>query len=155
MTTLQTMLIEDTPNLLVEEHTFAIRFVPPLELTIGYHRRAAHAVRLVRSALAKVPNCKIEVINNTLTAKTADINKSDLLDGIDLAQQRLEQFGAQKITAKAVESIFRITAVERQCWTKDGRLPNSGTEFFQRGSSKIKISTYSREMVLTLYQNLD
>ena len=132
-----------------------MRYVPSLELTIGYHRRAAHAVRLVRSALAKVSDCKIEMLDNALTARTPDLRTSDLLSAVDLAKKRLEQFGKEKITAKAVESILGITAAERRQWTKDGRFPNSGAEFFSRGSSTICIPTYSREAVVALYVKLD
>jgi hypothetical protein len=49
MTTLRTTFIEDSFGSFVEDQTFAIRFVPPIELTIGHHRRAANAMRLVRS----------------------------------------------------------------------------------------------------------
>jgi hypothetical protein len=41
------------------------------------------------------------------------------LDAIELARQRLEWFAAEKIIAKAVESIFGTTAVEHQRWTND------------------------------------
>jgi hypothetical protein len=155
MTTLQTTLTEYSFDTFAEEDIFAIRFVPPVELTIGHLGRAAHAVRLVRSALAKVPNCTIEVRENTLTAKTVDRSKPDLLDAMEIARRHLEQFGTEKITAKRVEKILGITALERQRWTKDGRLPKSGTEFFRRGSSHIQIPTYSREALIALYQNQD
>jgi hypothetical protein len=114
MTSLRTTFIEGSLEAFVAEHTFAIRFVPPVELTIGYHRHAAHVAPVVRSALLKVPNCKIEVLNNALTAKTTDLNKPNLLDAVDLARQRLEQFGAENITAKAVEIILGITALDER-----------------------------------------
>jgi hypothetical protein len=155
MPTSRTTFIEDSFGSFVEDQTFAIRFVPPTELTIGHHRRAKHALRLVRSALAKIPNCEIEIAEKTLTAKASDARKPGLLNAMEIARRHLELFSAEKITAKAAEEILGITALERQRWTKDGRLPKSGTEFFRRGSSQIQIPTYSRETLVTLYQNLD
>jgi hypothetical protein len=75
MTTVRTTFIEDAFGSFVEDETFAIRFVPPTELTIGHHRRTAHAVRLVRAAVAKIPNCEIEIADKTLTVRTSDISK--------------------------------------------------------------------------------
>jgi hypothetical protein len=64
------------------------------------------------------------------------------------ANQKLDKVGEEKLTAKIVEKILNITAFERQQWRKDGRLPNSGTEFFQAGRTKVQIATYSRETIL-------
>lgn len=82
-----------------------------------------------------------------LTARTSDISKSEILDAIDRASQKLDEFGEEKLTAKTVERLLNITAVERRRWSKDGRLPNSGTDFFQAGRTLVQIATYSRETV--------
>jgi hypothetical protein len=127
---------------------FTIQHAPPIALTIGSGRRAAHAVRLARSALKRLPSCVVQNANNMLTAHISDIAKSEILDAIDRANQKLDEFSEEKLTAKIVEKLLNITAVERQRWRKDGRLPNSGTEFFQAGRTRVQIATYSREAVL-------
>src|SRR5712664_3720358 len=86
--------------------TFIIQYAPPITLTIGYGRRAAHAVRLVRSALKRLLGCVIETANNMLTAHVSDIAKSEVLDAIDRANQMLDEFGEEKLTAKTVEKFL-------------------------------------------------
>jgi hypothetical protein len=43
--------------------------------------------------------------------------------------RRLTAFAEQRLSAKAVEDILRITSKERIRWTKDGRLPKSDASY--------------------------
>ena len=55
-----------------------------------------------------------------------------LLSEIDAA---LDAFRKQQLHPRVVEEILGITASERRRWTKDGRLPQSGSGSFRRGQS--------------------
>ncbi|HEY3032773.1 MAG TPA: hypothetical protein VGJ68_21735 [Bradyrhizobium sp.] len=127
---------------------FIVRYAPPITLTIGSGSRAVHAVRLVKSVLKRLPGCVVQIANNAFTAHISDITKSEILDAIERANQRLDEFSEEKLTAKTVEKILNVTTLERRRWTKDGRLPHSGTAFFQAGRTQVQVATYSRETVL-------
>jgi hypothetical protein len=64
------------------------------------------------------------------------------LEAIDRANQKLNEFDEEKLTAKIVEKILNLAARERQRWRKDGRSPHSVTEFSQAGRTKVQIATY-------------
>lgn len=51
----------------------------------------------------------------------------------DDVDQMLEAFQNERLEPKAVEEILGITAQERRRWSKDGRLPKSGTGQFKKG----------------------
>jgi hypothetical protein len=48
-------------------------------------------------------------------------------------ERMLDDFGKERLSPKMVEEILGITSVERLRWTKDGRLPKSGTGSFRKG----------------------
>lgn len=127
--------------------TLCIHYVPSPLLTIGYHRRAVHAIRLVKSAFKKLSNCECIVQHGSLTAYVTNTNSHDIKKAIRSADLRLRQFGEEKLTAKRVETILDMTAVERQRWTKDGRLQSFGAEYFNNGRGQIRVFTYSLEAI--------
>jgi hypothetical protein len=51
-----------------------------------------------------------------------------------------------------VEEILSITSDERRRWTKDGRLPSSGTTSFKRGKNRVSLPLYSPEAIAALAQ---
>ena len=130
--------------------TLCIRYVPSPVLTIGHHSRAAHAIRLVKSALKNLSSCECIVQDGSLTAYLRRVKSQDIDDAIRSAEQKLRQFSEEKLTAKRVETILDITAAERQRWTKDGRLQSSGAEYFDNGRGQIKVFTYSLEAIATV-----
>jgi hypothetical protein len=48
-------------------------------------------------------------------------------------ERMLDGFVKERLSPKMVEEILGITSVERLRWTKDGRLPKSGTGSFRKG----------------------
>ncbi|HUN94985.1 MAG TPA: hypothetical protein VMU69_01945, partial [Bradyrhizobium sp.] len=68
----------------------------------------------------------------------------------DLVERRLEQLRQQPLTAKIVEEILSITAVERRRWTKDRRLPNAGHTFFSQGKKQVGLFVYPPEVIRDL-----
>jgi len=133
------------------EGKLLIRYVPPVNLTIGSGRRAAHAVRLVRSVLKRLPNCRLEVANNTISVDVLNVSAPYVSETLRLADEKLDLFSREKLTAKDVEKLLGITALERQRWTKDGRLPHSGTVSFKRGKTVVQLATYLRETIFAFW----
>ena len=133
------------------EGKLLIRYVPPVNLTIGSGRRAAHAVRLVRSVLKRLPNCRLEVANNTISVDVLNVSAPYVSETLRLANEKLDLFSREKLTAKDVEKLLGITALERQRWTKDGRLPHSGTVSFKRGKTVVQLATYLRETIFAFW----
>jgi len=52
---------------------------------------------------------------------------------IEDIERMLDDFVKERLSPKMVEEILGITSVERLRWTKDGRLPKSGTGSFRKG----------------------
>jgi hypothetical protein len=52
---------------------------------------------------------------------------------IEDIERMLDDFAKERLSPKMVEEILGITSVERLRWTKDGRLPKSGTGSFRKG----------------------
>lgn len=62
---------------------------------------------------------------------------------------RLTTIAKRPLTAGEVEEVLGISARERSRWTKDGRLPHSGTQIIQRGQ-RIALSTYAPHEIARL-----
>src|SRR5258707_12494425 len=116
------------------EEKLLIRYVPPVNLTIGSGRRAAHAVRLVRSVLKRLPNCRLEVANNTISVDVLNVSAPYVSETLRLADEKLDLFSREKRTAKDVEKLLGITALKCQRLTNDCCFPYYGTVLFTSGS---------------------
>ena len=66
----------------------------------------------------------------------------------------LDRFSKQKIVPSLVEKVLKITSKERTRWSKDGRLPVSGTGTFGRGNHKVRHFFYPLVDITYLAANL-
>jgi hypothetical protein len=71
---------------------------------------------------------------------------------VDFLETKLCHLAREKLTAKAVEEVLQVAAIERQRWTKDGRLPSVGEAFIQRGQ-KVRLLTYAPDLIAQLVTN--
>ncbi|WP_338701011.1 MULTISPECIES: hypothetical protein [Bradyrhizobium] len=134
-----------------EGEAISVRFVPNTDLTVGSHRRASQSIRLVRTQLKRFADA-VETKDGGVTAHflMADMNAvSDFISRID---EKLDRLRNEKITIKMLEEILLLTPLERQRWTKDGRLPAAGNSYIDRGQ-KIRLWTYSPDVVARLWKN--
>ena len=68
---------------------------------------------------------------------------------IQLSRQ-LDRLSREALPSKVVQELLEITPAECSRWTKDGRLPKSGTSQFKRGRRKVQLYTYDADKVLEL-----
>jgi hypothetical protein len=129
-----------------------LSFTPPRELTLGSARRAREARRRVAGLLRRhrlKVSAKEEGIRTTIPPQ-ATIDLVDLLSAIDEA---LDAFRQERLYPKVVEEILEITPRERRRWTKDGRLPKSGTGSFRRGQQSIHFALHPPQEIARLSNN--
>jgi hypothetical protein len=114
----------------------SLAFEPAHDLTLGSPRRAKEACHCVLGLLKRrrIKSWKGEDEVRASIPRD-DVGKlPDLLSEIDTA---LDAFRRQRLHPRVVEEILGITANERRRWTKDGRLPQSGSGSFRRGKQSI------------------
>jgi hypothetical protein len=114
----------------------SLAFEPMYELTLGSKRRAKEARQFVICLLKRrrIKSWKEgEEVRASFPPHAAD-KLPDLLSEIDAA---LDAFRKQRLHPLVVEEILGITPSERRRWTKDGRLPQSGSGSFGRGRQSI------------------
>jgi hypothetical protein len=109
-------------------------FEPTLDLTLGSQRRAKDACRFVLVFLKwrRIKTWKQDEQVHASVARCETDKLPSLLFEIDAA---LDAFRRQQLHPRVVEEILGIAAEERRRWTKDGRLPQSGSRSFRRGQS--------------------
>jgi hypothetical protein len=66
--------------------------------------------------------------------------------------RQLDDFSRGHLTPRAVEQVLGISTRERLKWTKDGRLPRSGSASFRRGHD-IHISLHPADKIAALAAN--
>lgn len=84
-----------------------------------------------------------------MLATLLSTNSREIAQIVDFLETTLTHLAREKLTAKAVEEVLQVTAIERQRWTKDGRLPSAGDAFIQRGQ-KVRLLTYAPELIAQL-----
>ena len=144
------------PNLLsrylVLEHRsdgVSLRFEPTTELTLGSGRRAAEARRRVAGLLRRCrfkTSSRGEAICATVEPKAVG-QLADVLAAIDAA---LDAFRQELLHPRIVEEILGITPHERRRWTKDGRLPHSGSGSFRPGRQSIRFALHPAAEIVAL-----
>ena len=65
----------------------------------------------------------------------------------------LASFARERLTPKVVEEVLGITSRERIRWTKDGRLPKSGTGSFKKGSHVFQYSLHPADKIAYLAED--
>jgi hypothetical protein len=125
-----------------------LTFEPDFALTLGLATRAREARRRVKACLRAfgihangaggVTACMAGIDTGHARRVVAEVDK--VLDG----------FARGGLTPRMVEQVLGITARERLRWTKDGRLPQSGSGSFRRGPNVIHFPLHPAHKIASL-----
>jgi hypothetical protein len=127
----------------------SISFVPTRELTLGSARRAEEARRCVVNLL-KRRRAKALIEGSTVHATIPSHAIAGLRALVSELDAALDAFREERLHPRVVEEILGITARERRDWTKDGRLPTSGSGAFQGGRQTIHFPLYPTAKIAAL-----
>lgn len=130
-------------------------FAPSMSLTSGSTRKAAQAIRLVKSIFRQRLGCIVKPHPCGIVIECPEAAEADILQLCGLVEQKLKSLQQQPLTAKMVEEILSITSAERRRWSKDSRLPNAGQAFFSQGKKRIGLFVYSPHVIRELVDRLE
>lgn len=131
--------IEECVHLL-DIGSLMVRFDPtedmPLGLLVHHGKRDDTVARLVKQAAPDQKQGKrIAIFHRDRVADARALR-------LEIAVS-LERVARLPIGMRHVERLMGITSTERTRWSKDGRLPVSGSAIISKGPNKIAIPTYS------------
>lgn len=124
-------------------------FKPPFKLTLGLSTLTNEVRRRVRRVL-KLSTDTIKEEGGTIEARFHVLNEQRALDARAEIDKRLTHYLNEKLPAAAVEKVLRISPQERARWTKDGRLPKSGTMIFKKGGTRFEVYLHPVEGIAYL-----
>jgi hypothetical protein len=127
----------------------SLTFEPTREITLGSDRRAADARRCVAS-LFKRRRLKGVIDRGAIRATIPPHEIAVLRNLVSELDAALDAFRKERLHPRVVEEILGITARERRDWTKDGRLPTSGSGAFQGGQQAIHFPLYPAAEIAAL-----
>jgi hypothetical protein len=128
-----------------------LRFEPPYSITLGLAARAKEARRRVRRVLKQTAVLDFRSDGDAIEARFA--NERDANLAAAEMRKRLAAYLAEKLSPDLVEELLDITSRERVRWTKDGRLPTSGTVQFKKGRQTFQVFQYPVEGIGRLLEN--
>jgi hypothetical protein len=140
-------------ELVLEGEAVILRFSPNADLTVGSSRRANRSIQLVKMQFKRLAD-KVEIKGKCVTGRFSNMDVSTLSHLASRIDAKLDRIRDEKVTIKMVEEILRLTPLERQRWTKDGRLPAAGNAYIQRGQT-IRLWTYSPDVIARLLKHPD
>ena len=127
-----------------------VTFAAPDRFTLGSarRRRMVHAriARALRDANAR--NVKFDT--DSVSARIAGETGSVTL----LIEEALAASTQERLYPRMVEEALNITARERLRWTKDRRLPQSGSGAFGRGRQSVSFTMYAFDDIARLRDDL-
>nr|WP_247897184.1 hypothetical protein [Azospirillum argentinense] len=129
--------------------TVAVSHQRCLEECFGLRARERELRRRIRSALKRLGPLEGPARAHVLTlAPKPEVVATvpAALAGLDGA---IERIAKRPFSPRQIEEALGITARERLRWTKDGRLPQSGSATIMRGQ-RITLSTYAVDTVAKL-----
>ncbi len=111
-----------------------------LDRHLGLSVRRGQAVRAINTTLRPLGAVEWPTRNHAaLRWKPSSAQSRALLDGL---ATKLATLAKKPLTPKELMSAIPMTNAERIRWTKDGRLPRSGSAMIKRGQ-QIPVSSYS------------
>lgn len=127
-----------------------LTFEPGFPVTLGLTARAREARRRVKACLRTFG---IPARANGTGEVTAHVCGTDLANArriIGEVNAALDTFARDRLTPRMVEQVLGITARERIRWSKDGRLPKSGSGSFRRGPNVIHFPLHPAHKIARL-----
>jgi len=120
------------------------------DLTLGSPRRKRKALGILKRLLRKACTDSLLCSGRTITASFQEIPGMDLRRLLLRIDAAIDGFRAEKLHPKEVEEVLGITALERIRWTKDGRIPQSGTGSFGVGQRSIRFPLHPGDGIAAL-----
>jgi hypothetical protein len=120
------------------------------DLTLGSPRRERKALGMLKRLLRKASTASLLCSGRTITASLHGGSGKDLRDLLLRIDAAIDSFRAEKLHPKEVEEVLGITALERIRWTKDGRIPQSGTGSFGVGQRSIRFPLHPGDGIAAL-----
>jgi hypothetical protein len=127
-----------------------LTFEPGFPVTLGLAVRAREARRRFKACLRALG---ISVRANGTGGITACVSGADLADTRKVIEELdavLDAFARGGLTPRMVEHVLGISSRERIRWTKDGRLPKSGSASFRRGPNVIHFPLHPAHKIARL-----
>jgi hypothetical protein len=111
--------------------------------------RQQESCRRVRSIL-KTEGILSLTADGILTAQFKSKPAPELRAILKAIDSAIDAYGRDRLAGRHVEAILRIAPRERRKWTKNGRLPRSGSVSFTRGNKKIYLPVYRADKIALL-----
>lgn len=92
----------------------------------------------------------MEIHEGAVIAAFAGRPPQDIQEIESTLLRSLEKFLKERLYPAVVEEALAITSRERRRWTKDGRLPNSGSGSFKRGTQTVHFVLHPQEEIVAL-----
>lgn len=128
--------------------TVSINLGTSIPLGLRVHRGERDAA--IRMLMARSTGTVIKSNQSCVFHGNARQAAGHLVAGI---QERLFQIARKPVSQRQVEDILGITSRERIRWSKDGRLPQSGSARIRKGVTQISLWTYPCDAIEHLAAN--
>jgi hypothetical protein len=119
-------------------------------VTLGLVARAREARRRVKACLRTLGISARATGTGGLTARVSGADLADTRRAIEEVDAVLDAFAKGGLTPRMVEHVLGISSRERIRWTKDGRLPKSGSASFRRGPNVIHFPLHPAHKIARL-----
>lgn len=129
--------------------TVAVSHKRCLEECFGLRTRERELRRRIRSVLKRLGPLEGPAQAHSLTLAPKPEAVAIAQAALDDLDGAIERIATRPFSCRQIEEMLGITARERLRWTKDGRLPRSGSATITRGQS-ITLSTYAVDTVARL-----
>lgn len=119
-----------------------VRFEPSKDISLGSPSRAAELCKRVVSRFRRWAPASKGMEGKAAFATFSAPMRDRALQGAADVDRFIAGIADERLTPKVVEEALGITSRERARWTKDGKLPRSGTGRFRKGAQTLQFSYY-------------
>jgi hypothetical protein len=137
-------------RIVVDRETIGISYELSRPMTLGSQLRERDLRRKVKARLQRWSPQKMADAGQTIMAYWARRDFERAILAISDADRMIDAFRKERLTPKIVEEVLGISAHERRRWTKDGRLPKSGTGQFKKGRQVFQFYLHPVEKIAKL-----
>lgn len=128
-------------------------YEPPLSMTLGSKAREKDLRYKLKTKLKRWQPLSKSDNGQAISARFACTDIEKIKAAISDLDRMLDAIARERLPPKIVEEILGITARERVRWSKDGRLPKSGTGSFRKGQHLLRFYLHPVEEIAKLAAN--
>ena len=132
------------------DEAISVTYQPPLTLTLGSVTRSRAVRNRVKATLKTAAPLSRTDDGKTIRAQFDVASAPQLKIVIAKIDRLLDRFAKERLTPRMVEEILGISAAERLRWSKDERLPKSGTGSFRQGKQSIHFNLHPPDKIAEL-----